>query len=516
MRVAFVEDTIRFSIPLGNTGIAAMLRQGGHEPGLFVIERDPDRTIDRIRAWGADAVAFSVISGSHQGYYAFARILKERTGLPTIWGGPHPTFFPEMVELPEADAVCLGEGEEAALRFADGFEREGRKLPVDTPNFWVKRDGEVFHNPVAPRNRHLDDLPHPMRELYYDQFPILREHGIKHFMAHRGCPYKCTYCFNDSYNRMYREQAGDRMVFSSRTPDSIVDEILALREKVPVRMVAFVDDVFTLHRQWTMEFARTYARRCRIPFSFNTRFDNMDAEMAEALAEAGLRLVYAGVESGDETIRNQVMLRNMSEDSMVQTAALYKKHRIKLLTENVIGVPGETFETAMRTLRVNMRIRPDVANASIFTPYPKLPMTQYAVDHGYFDGDFDRLNHNYYHDTVIHFPNEADKRKVLNLRCFFSVLARHPGLYPAVRPLLDREPNALYRWIGDLLDGYYLKRCVAYRFRPGDFVRTLLHFLRSYRQGSTGGRTAEARRPAAAGGPGIEENRTQSPLCKTE
>jgi hypothetical protein len=57
---------------------------------------------------------------------------------------------------------------------------------------------------------------------------------------------------------------------------------------------------------------------------------------------------------------------------MYETAALYGKHGVKLLTENVLGVPGEMFETALDTLRVNMKIKPDIANASLFAPYPKL------------------------------------------------------------------------------------------------------------------------------------------------
>jgi radical SAM superfamily enzyme YgiQ (UPF0313 family) len=512
MRVAFVEDTLRFSIPLGITGIAAMLRQGGHDARAFVVGNDFDKTLNDLGKYSPDAVAFSVISGSHKGYYAIARTVKERFDLPILWGGPHPTFFPEVVELPYADAACVGEGEEAMLRFANRFDDEGKRLPTDVPNFWIKRDGRIHKNKVLPRNRSLDDLPFPARDLYYEQFPILRNHGIKHFMAHRGCPYKCTYCFNDSYNKIYREQAGDKKVFNSRSPDSIVDEVLWLKSRVPVKMVAFVDDVFTLHRRWTMEFAEVYARRCRIPFSCNTRFDNVDPDMVEALSDAGLRLVYAGVEAGDEKIRNKVMLRQMTEDSMYAAADLYKKHGVKLLTENVLGAPGETFETAKKTLQVNIAIRPDIANASIFAPYPKLEMTRYAIENGYFDGNFDSLNSNYYHGSVLKFRSERDKRRILNLRCFFSFLAHHPRLLPLVEPLLDAPPNAPFRWFGDLVDGYYLKRCVAYDFSLADFIATLRHFLTNYRQGSSAGRTAEARHTVLSTRPEGRLDQTQSPV----
>src|SRR5512139_1238728 len=163
MRIAFVEEVLRFSVPLGITGVAAMLRRGGHAVALFLAERDLERTCRRIAAFRPDAVAFSVLSGSHRGYDAIARRLRQRLGLPTLWGGPHPTFFPEMIELPWVDAVCVGEGEEAALRFADAFDREGGRLPTDVPNFLVKRDGRVHANPPLPRNRALDNLPFPAR-----------------------------------------------------------------------------------------------------------------------------------------------------------------------------------------------------------------------------------------------------------------------------------------------------------------------------------------------------------------
>ncbi len=490
MRIAIVDDTIRFSVPLGITGLASMWRRAGHEMALFVIGRRPDLTIEGIRRYGPDAVAFSVLTGSHQGFLSFAKLLKERLDVPTIWGGPWPTFFPETIDSPYVDAICIGEGEEAALRFANAFDAGGKVLPVDVQNFIVKREGKVYRNPVLPRNKNLDALPYPARDLYYDRFPVLHRHGIKHFMAHRGCPYHCTYCFNQSYNKLYADEAGDKKVLFSRSPDSICDEILWLRERVPVKMVAFVDDVFTLHRRWTLDFVRTYSKRCRIPFSMNARVDNVDAEMVEALAEAGLRLVYAGVESGDEFIRNSVMKRKMTEASMLSAARLYRKHGVKLLTENVIGSPGDTFESVMRTLRLNQKIRPNVGNASIFAPYPKLEMTRYAIEKGYFDNDYDRLGSNYYHGSVLKFDDPRDGRRIVNLRSFFSVLSRHPWLYGVVRPLLDLPPNRLFRWFGDMVDGYYLRRCIAYRFSPLEFLSTLRHFLAHYRRGSAATRRA--------------------------
>ena len=86
-----------------------------------------------------------------------------------------------------------------------------------------------------------------------------------------------------------------------------------------MKMVAFVDDVFTLHRRWTLDFAEIYGKRCGLPFSVNTRFDNVDEEIVSSLATAGLTLVYAGVEGGNEWVRNTLMKRQMTVESMIVT-----------------------------------------------------------------------------------------------------------------------------------------------------------------------------------------------------
>ena len=484
MRIAFVQDILGFSIPLGTTMIAGVLRKNGHEVGLFVVENKLEKTLQELKRYKPDIIGFSVISGSHQGYIKIAQEIKDRLNIPILWGGPHVTFFPKIIEEDYADAVCIGEGEEAAIEFANAFDSLGKKIPTNIKNFWVKRDGVIHRNAVRPRIQNLDELTYPARDLYINKFPILKNHGIKHFLAHRGCPHKCTYCFNHSYNKMYREQAGDKKVLFSRSPDSIVDEILWLKNSATVKMIYFVDDVFTIDKKWALKFAEVYARRCNIPFSVNARFDHLDEEIVSSLAKAGLYLVYAGVEAGNDYIRNTVMEREQSIKEIYYAGNLLKKYGIKLLTENVLGNPGETFEMVMETLEVNMKLKPIIANASIFAPYPGLKMTRYAIDKGYFDGDFDRLESTYYDSSVIKFDNKGDEQKIFNIRCFFSLLTHHPKLLGLIKPLLSLRFKRLFWWIGYALDGYYLRKGLAYKQGFKEFFSTLFHYLTNYRAGS--------------------------------
>ena len=481
MRIAFVHDIIQFSIPLGTTLIAGALRHGGHEVDVFVVENDPDKTIRELEQYKPDAIAFSVITGSHQEYIIIARAIKQKLNIPIIWGGPHATFSPKIVEEDYADAVCVGEGEEAVIEFANAFDSEGKKLPTKIANFWVKINGKIYRNEVRPRNKSLDDLPYAARDLFLDKFPILKKHGIKHFIAHRGCPHKCSYCFNHTYNKMYLEQAGDKKVLFSRTPDSIIDEILWLKETETIKMVQFVDDVFTMHKKWTLDFAKIYEKRCRIPFAINARFDHMDEEIVSSLAKAGLSIVNAGIESGNDYMRNKIMVREQTLESIFLAGSLLKKYGVKLHTENVLGNPGETFDMTMETLKLNMKLKPEIANSAIFAPYPGLKMTQYAIEEGYFDGNFDRLEATYFDKSVLKFKKKEEEKKIQNLRCFFSLLAHHPWLLSFIKPLLNLPFNRIYWMIGNFLDGYYLRKGITYKQNPMEFISSVIHFFTNYR-----------------------------------
>jgi len=477
MHVALGISQMRFSIPLGPAYIAAALKRAGHRVSVVHFGPAPDRAIEALRASRPDLMAYGMLSGERGAYLAFHRRLTEQLTIPAIWGGPHPTFFPEMIAEEGLDALCIGEGEEAAVEFVNRFAESG-KLPLDVANFHVRNaDGEIVTNPVRPLNYDLDRLPFPDRDLFIAAHPILKHHGIKHFIAHRGCPYKCTYCFNQYYHRIYNESPPS---YRSRSPEQICTEINEVRAKSRLEMVAFVDDVFTLSEEWLTQFAAVYPRKVGLPYSCNFRLDSCTKEIADLLVASGCHLAYVGIEAGDEAIR-KLFGRKMSDETIKMALELLHERNIRTITENMIGAPGETFEQAFKTLAINMEVRPTLANCSIFTPYPGLPLTRYAINKGYFDGNFASLGTNYYHKSVLTFASEKEKTKITNLRPFFSVLARHPRLWPLVKPFLTLPPNALLRQFGDLMDGYYLKKCLPYRQSPLQFLRILLYYLRAYR-----------------------------------
>ena len=250
-----------------------------------------------------------------------------------------------------------------------------------------------------------------------------------------------------------------------------------MKANFPLESDYFVDDVFTINKQWTIDFCEVYQEKVGLPFYCNLRFDNVNADVVKALKKANCYMVCVCAESGDDYIRYTVKKRNMEIPYMLDKVTLFQNNKIKMLTENIIGNPGETFDMALKTIRLNQKIKPVVANCSIFTHYPKLPLTDYAIKQNYFDGNFSRINKNYYETSIIEFEDPADKNRILNLRSFFSTWVAFSFLDKLFLHLIEYKHNRMISVFGKIMDGFFLFRTIPFSFKLSDFFKTTLKFL---------------------------------------
>jgi anaerobic magnesium-protoporphyrin IX monomethyl ester cyclase len=443
-KIAFVQELAVEQ--LGVMYLSAVLKQSGHQVDLFILEKDEAHLAAQIAAFGPDIAAFSVTTGSHHWAASFACRLKQAMSVLTVFGGPHPTFFPGIVEHEGVDMVCQGEGEHVIVELADKADRG--IPPDDTLNCLVKTPSGTRQNPLRPLIADLDSLPFPDREIYRSKYPYLRKSQAT-FMAGRGCGYRCSFCFNHALRKMYRG-LGPYLRF--RSPTNVIDEIVSTKARWGIRTVYMQDDTLLLNKRWVQEFADMYASRVGSPLLCLVRADQLDEESVSALKRAGLRNAFFGIESGDEHVRNDILKKSVKDSDIYRAARLLRKHGIRFRTYNMVGLPGETLEQALRTVQINADIRTDFPWCSLFQPFPGTELAEYAQEMGLLsESPEDITSASFFKDTALKSPAASE---LVNLQRLFYFAVRFPLLIPLVKKLIRLKPNPVFDML--FLLGYAL------------------------------------------------------------
>ncbi len=286
----------------GNLGIgylAATLMASGHDVEVADVTEGHAAIGRRALARRPHVVGFSIIFQYYLGQFAdLARHLRDQGVTAHFTAGGHfPTLcHRETFEtMPELDSIVRFEGEETLVelagRIAAGQEwREVRGIAyVDA--------GRIVATPSRPLPEDLDAIPPPFRPSPPEQVLGVKAVPI---LASRGCPLACSFC---SIHVFYGSAAGRPV--RVRRPAAVVQEMRSLHDRLGARIFLFQDDDFPLRgapgRRWVDEFVAELARRDlvgRVIWKISCRADDVQPAMFAELRDAGLYLVYLGLESG--------------------------------------------------------------------------------------------------------------------------------------------------------------------------------------------------------------------------
>lgn len=465
--------------PHGILLISSVLKQAGHQVSLVVAsEEDPAAAALRLRP---DVLAYTVYTGTHNWYLELnRRIRAQLPGVLSVFGGPHPTFFPEMIEHEGVDGLCIGEGEYAMLDLMNALERTaGGVVLADPaiPNWWFRLNGVVVRNPLRPllTGEQLDALPFADRDLLYAAHGQSRRTKIKPFITGRGCPYDCAFCFNKAYSDLY---GGQGRRFRRRSVDNVLRELKEVASRHEVRFVLFMDDTFILQDAWLQDFMSRYKEEIGLPFWCQVRANLVTEEKVALFKEAGCMSVSFGLEAGNDRLRNVILNRNMSREEILTAADILRRQGIAFMTNNMLGLPTGGLDTDLETLDLNIQCRPAYANVFLFQPYPKTALGEWACQQGLMSGTFDDLSGSVSADTVIQFSSEAERRQIENLQKLFALAVEFPWLIPFIRRLLRLPPNRLFWLIYKLWKGWAIKtRIFPFKMRPREYLDSALYYM---------------------------------------
>jgi radical SAM superfamily enzyme YgiQ (UPF0313 family) len=350
MKIAFLQETVNRSI--GLSYLSAALKSGGHQCELFIqpLEKNFSGAVSSYRP---DIIGLSVITGAHR--WALAAAGHFKRVLPRVFvaaGGPHPTYFPGVIDEPCLDAVARGEAEFSLLELANRLEKKEDFSGI--AGFWVKSKGKVFRNETAPLVEDISSLPGPDHELYL-KYGFFRSQSEVPFSATRGCPFRCAFCYNHAKAALYQ---GKGRYVRARKAQELVREINYARGLYPkMRTVILYDDIIGIDKEWLADFSALYSREVRLPWFASIRADLVDGFVVENLRRANCSCLSLGVETGDEELREAVLGKRIPNSQYIEAARLLRDAGIKIRTSNMLFLPQEDTRKAIKTVDLNRQMR---------------------------------------------------------------------------------------------------------------------------------------------------------------
>jgi radical SAM superfamily enzyme YgiQ (UPF0313 family) len=374
--------------PLGVLYIAALLKQHGIE--VKVLDADVDgltveEIVDRILEWNPDLVGFSMMTPQLMtGLEASSLIKQMRPDIRIVLGGAHiDSTHEDVFSMDDCfDFAIYGEGEFPLLEIVQNMEKNGtedleKSLQDATNVIYRNAAGEIVKKASRPFVMDLDVFPrvdYDMLDVSKYSIPTMRGKYVISMMLSRGCPFRCTFC--DAPQVMGKK-------FRYFSQERIMEDIQYYKAKYDCDNFVFKDSTFTPNKKWVDELMdRFLDAGLNIKWRCNTRVHLVPHPLLTKMHQAGCYVINFGVESGDPQI-----LKNIKKEVKIED--IYDAHHrcrklgIRTYATFLMGNPGETDETAQRTIDVACGIRPNLAMFFVSTAYPGTPMYEDAVKNGY-------------------------------------------------------------------------------------------------------------------------------------
>lgn len=416
--------------PLGALNVSTYLRQNGYKSSLLYLiapyskplaPKAQENIISFLEETRPDVLGFSVFTiFSKVARELSVEIRKKFPSLLIVWGGIHPTIKPEEC-LEYCDIVCRGESEEAMLNLVSHLDRGEDYHHLE--NLSVHKNGSIHQNEITPLRQDLDKRPFPVFDwdntfvIHTKSVEPLTKDTINRYrpkngtiyevMPSRGCPFRCTFCCNSTFNNLYR---GKGKILRYRSAEHVMSELeYAVKEFPAIEGINFEDDALgAAPERYLDEFCRLYKEQIGLPFQIRILpTHNVKEKKLRMLRDAGLVGAVMGLQGSDK-MNKEVYKRPTSQKSFIEVAKMLHRNKIIGKYDLIIDNPYSDENDEIEAIRTFMEVpKPYFLRTFSLAFFPHTELTARAMEDGTFDKSTSGSEHIYGNYDQHLFPSLA-------------------------------------------------------------------------------------------------------------
>lgn len=239
------------------------------------------------------------------------------------------------------------------------------------------RRGRSFVKNSYKKHMNLDDFGIPAHDkvdagLYSDPLMIRKPMALTY--TSRGCRWgKCIYCCNPYFYKPIR----------FRSISLVIKELKWLNE-LGIKEVKWFDPEFNNNLKHTSKLCdKIIKENIDITWSADMRVDLLPMKLLKKMKKAGCHTILIGIESGDPTILKNIH-KGITLEQARKAVRKIRKAGMRVITHFLLGSPGETKKTMMKTLEFAKELNPDATTFGIVVPHPGTEFHDFIEKGSYF------------------------------------------------------------------------------------------------------------------------------------
>jgi len=363
-------------LPLGLIQAGALPYIDSHEVDILDCNISSIHKIKRkIKNQNPDIIGFTTKTGkSLQSCIQLSKFTKENSDATVVWGGVHASLLPsQVIKENYVDIVVIGEGDFTFNEVVDNLKDLSKIRGIT-----YKKDNKVFMNPPKDIIQNLDSLPLIQWDLIdIKKYVFKWVDNVKTMFlpTSRGCPYKCTFCYNPVFHKSIWRP------FSLNRIKENLDNLISYYQIGGLK-VDYEDNFIGNDIERTLNISKLF-EKYGLKWACQARVNELNRRILKEFKNNGCEYIFIGVESGSQRILN-FLKKGVKVSKIKETFDLIDELKIRAVASFILDIPSETYYDFHQTIKLAKKLNA-IITAGFYQPFPGTELFNWVVRNGLFD-----------------------------------------------------------------------------------------------------------------------------------